>query len=162
MELLSAPELFFRFGMALVLGFFIGFEREREKELVFAGMRTFAFISLLGALLAFFNDQLGGPWMFIAGFIMVSGYGLTSYFRGFDIGHTGITTEVVFMLTYLIGALVYWDMLLYAAAITVAAIAILVLKPNLQTIAAKVKREDIYAGLEFAIVSIIALPVLPN
>src|SRR5687767_3994621 len=95
-------DLFFRFGMALVLGFFIGFEREREKELVFAGMRTFAFISLLGALMAFFNDQLQGPWIFIVGFVMVSGYGLTSYYRGFDVGHTGITTEVVFMLSYLL------------------------------------------------------------
>jgi uncharacterized membrane protein (DUF4010 family) len=69
---------------------------------------------------------------------------------------------VAFMLAYLLGAMVYWDMLLYAAAITITIIAILVVKPNLQSIAAKVKREDIYAGLEFAIITIIALPVLPN
>lgn len=154
--------LFLRFGLALLLGFLIGFEREREKETVFAGMRTFAFICLLGAIMAFMSEHIGNAWLFIAGFIMVAAYGLTSYYRAYEAGHTGVTTEVAFLLSFLVGALVYWDLLILAAAITVAIIAVLVFKPNLQTFAAKVKREDIYAGLEFAIVAIIALPILPD
>lgn len=154
--------LFLRFGLALLLGFLIGFEREREKETVFAGMRTFAFICLLGAIMAFMSEHIANVWLFIAGFVMVAAYGLTSYYRAYEAGHTGVTTEVAFLLSFLVGALVYWDLLLLAAAITVAIIAVLVFKPNLQRFAAKVKREDIYAGLEFAIVAVIALPILPD
>lgn len=43
-------DLFIRFGLALALGLFIGFEREKEKHETFAGIRTFPLISLLGVL----------------------------------------------------------------------------------------------------------------
>jgi len=158
----SLTTLFIRFGMALVLGFLIGLEREREKALVFAGMRTFALIGLLGAIMAFVSEQFTGQWLFMVGFAAVSGFGLVSYFRGFDTGHTGITTEVVFLVAFMLGAMVYWDLLFVAAPLTVAVILLLTFKPNLQTFASRVDREDILAALEFAVVWIIVLPLLPN
>jgi uncharacterized membrane protein (DUF4010 family) len=158
----SLSTLFIRFAMALVLGFLIGLEREREKALVFAGMRTFALISLLGAMMAFVSEQFTGQWLFLVGFAAVSGFGMVSYFRGFDTGHTGITTEVVFLVAFMLGAMVYWDLLFVAAPLTVAVILLLTFKPNLQTFAARVDREDILAALEFAVVWIIVLPLLPN
>ncbi len=161
-EVPTLDVLFFRFGMSLFLGFLIGLEREREKTMVFAGMRTFALISLLGASLAFLSEQFAGSWLFVVGFLTVSGFGLVSYFQGFKVGHTGITTEVVFMLSFVLGALVYWDWLELAAAITVVVVLVLTFKPNLQTFAAKIDRDDIWAGLEFAIVWIIVLPLLPD
>ncbi len=154
--------LFLRFGLALVLGFLIGLEREREKELVFAGMRTFALISLLGAVLSFADTQLGSGWPFIAGFLVVSGFGLLSYFRGMDAGHLGITTEVAFLLAYVLGGLVYWDMQVLAAAMTVVIVLLLTFKPNLRRLLANVEREDIWAGVEFAVVWIVVLPMLPD
>jgi uncharacterized membrane protein (DUF4010 family) len=158
----SLTTLFIRFGMALVLGFLIGLEREREKAVVFAGMRTFALISLLGAMMAFVSEQFAGQWLMMFGFAAVAGFGLVSYFRGFDIGHTGITTEVVFLVAFMLGAMVYWDLLFVAAPLTVVVILLLTFKPNLQTFAARVDREDILAALEFAVVWIIVLPLLPN
>jgi uncharacterized membrane protein (DUF4010 family) len=154
--------LFARFGLALVLGFLIGLEREREKEQVFAGMRTFALISLLGAALAFTGEQFAGPWLFPLGFAVVAAFALLSHFRGYEVGHIGITTEVAFLLAFLMGAMVYWDLLTLAAAITVVVVLVLTFKPNLQTLLANIGREDIWAGLEFAIVWIIVLPLLPN
>jgi len=161
----SSPDigtLFLRFGLALFLGFLIGLEREREKDQVFAGMRTFALISLLGAVLAFVQTQLGSGWLFIAGFLVVSGFGLLSHFRGTEMGHRGITTEVAFLLAYVLGGLVYWDMLVLAAAMTVVIVLLLTFKPNLQRLLANVEREDIWAGVEFAVVWIVILPILPN
>lgn len=155
--------LFFRFGLALFLGFLIGLEREREKEMVFAGMRTFALISLLGATLAFASEQFTGPWLIVIGFLIVSTFALTSHIRNFSIGgHVGITTEVAFLLSFMLGALVYWGMLTLAAAMTVVVVLVLTFKPNLQVFLANVEREDIWAGLEFAVVSVVVLPVLPN
>jgi uncharacterized membrane protein (DUF4010 family) len=155
--------LFLRFGLALFLGFLIGLEREREKEEVFAGMRTFALISLLGATLAFASQQFTGPWLMVIGFLIVATFALTSHIRNFSIGgHIGITTEVAFLQAFMLGALVYWDMLALAAAMTVVVVLVLTFKPNLQVFLANVAREDIWAGLEFAVVWVVVLPVLPN
>lgn len=156
-------DLFLRFGLALVLGFLIGFEREREKEQVFAGMRTFALISLLGAVLAFGGERIGTGWLFIVGFVVVALFGLSSHLRGaVEARHVGITTEVAFLLAYVLGGLVYWDMLILAAALTVVIVLLLTFKPNLQRLVANVEREDIWAGVEFAVVWIVVLPILPD
>ncbi len=154
--------LFARFGLALFLGFLIGLERERDKPLIFAGMRTFALISLLGAVLAFVAEQFVGQWMFVAGFVAVAAFALLSHFQGLETGHVGTTTEVAFLIAFLLGALVYWDLLILAAAVTVAVVLVLSFKPNLQSFAANIDRQDIWAGLEFAVVWVIVLPLLPN
>lgn len=154
--------LFARFGLALVLGFLIGMERERDKPLVFAGMRTFALISLLGAVLAFVSESFTGPWLFVAGFAAMAAFATVSHMQGFEAGHIGITTEVALLLCYVLGAMVYWDQLTLAAAATVGIVLVLNFKPNLQEFLTHVDRQDIWAGLEFAIVTVIVLPVLPN
>lgn len=154
--------LFARLGLALVLGFLIGLERERDKPLIFAGMRTFALISLLGALLSFVSEFFAGYWLFIVGFLSVASFALVSHIKGFESGHIGVTTEVAFLLAFLLGAMVYWDMLTLAAAVTVGVVLVLNFKPNLQEFVTHVDRQDIWAGLEFAIVSVIVLPILPD
>jgi uncharacterized membrane protein (DUF4010 family) len=159
----SLDSLFLRFGLALFLGFLIGLEREREKEMIFAGMRTFALISLLGATLAFASQEFAGPWLLVIGFLVISTFALTSHIRNFSVGgHIGITTEVAFLLAFMLGALVYWDMLTLAAAMTVVVVLVLTFKPNLQVFLASVEREDLWAGIEFAIVWVIVLPILPD
>jgi uncharacterized membrane protein (DUF4010 family) len=154
--------LFARFGLALVLGFLIGLERERDKPLVFAGMRTFALISLLGAAAAFISESFTGPWLFVAGFAAMAAFATVSHMQGFEAGQIGITTEVALLLCYLLGAMVYWDQLTLAAAATVGIVLVLNFKPDLQEFLTHVDRQDIWAGLEFAIVTVIVLPVLPN
>lgn len=158
----SLGVLFARFGLALVLGFLIGLERERDKPLIFAGMRTIALISLLGAVLAFVSEQFTGYWLFVVGFVAVAAFALVSHIRGFETGDIGITTEIATLLAFLLGALVYWDLLTLAAAATVSVILVLNFKPNLQEFLKHVDRQDIWAGLEFAIVWVIVLPILPN
>ncbi len=165
MQLSDIPPLealFARFGLAMVLGFLIGLEREREKAMVYAGMRTFALISLLGAVLAFISQTTGGIWLFVVGFAAIAVYGMLAYHQAFETGHVGITTEMVSLLAYVLGAMVYWDMLTLAAAMTVVVVLTLTFKPNLQSFLANVDRADILAGLEFAIVWVVVLPLLPN
>ncbi len=154
--------LFARFGLSLFLGFLIGLERERDNPDRFAGMRTFAIISLTGATLAFVSEQFAGVWLFIAGFVVVGGYSLASFVLSFPTGRTGITTEIVFVLTLLLGGLAYWDQWALASAITITVIALLSFKPTFRELLRHVARQDIWAGLEFAIVWVVILPVLPN
>jgi len=158
----SLEVLFARFGLATFLGFLIGLERERDNPARFAGMRTFALISLLGATLAFISSQFTGEWLFVVGFLLVSAFALIAYARGFNIGQTGVTTEIAALMALLLGAMVYWEMLTLAAAITVVVIFLLNFKPNLKRFLKHVARQDIWAGLEFAIVWVVVLPILPN
>jgi uncharacterized membrane protein (DUF4010 family) len=153
--------LFERFGLALFLGFLIGLEREREKTLIFAGMRTFALISLLGAVTAFLSEQFADN-LFVWGFIGVLGFTLASYFRNPEKSDIGITTEVAVVLAYMLGGMVFWDLFAAAAALTVATVFLLSFKPDLLAFAAHISREDIRAGLEFAVVWVVVLPLLPD
>lgn len=154
--------LFARFGLAILLGFLIGLERERDNPDRFAGMRTFSLISLTGATLALVSEQFANIWLFVAGFVVVAAYSLASYILNFPSGRTGITTEIVFVLALLLGALAYWDQQTLAAAVTIVVIFVLSFKPTLQRFLKNVDRQDIVAGLQFAIVWVVVLPLLPN
>lgn len=157
----SLTMLFERFGLALFLGLLIGLEREREKADVFAGIRTFALISLLGAVLAFVSEQFV-PWMFPIGFVGILGFALVSHFRDYEAGRPGITTEVALLLAFVLGGMVYWDMFALAAATTVATVFLLTFKPDIRAVVSHIDREDIQAGIEFAVVWVIVLPLLPD
>jgi uncharacterized membrane protein YhiD involved in acid resistance len=67
---LEEPTLYFRFGVALIVGMLIGLQREyafdvRDKEL-FAGMRTFALMAVTGCASAMISDLMGSPLPFLA------------------------------------------------------------------------------------------------
>lgn len=73
-----------------------------------------------------------------------------------------MTTEMATLLALAAGALCYWDYLALAAAVGVATTALLSLKPEMHALAQQITREDIYATLQFAVITVIVLPVLPN
>jgi len=60
MDRVGNLELALRFAVALGLGMLVGLERERTKAATggFAGVRTFALISLAGGLSAYFELAL--------------------------------------------------------------------------------------------------------
>jgi uncharacterized membrane protein (DUF4010 family) len=158
-------ELIVRFAIALLIGLLIGLEREfaRMKEEVksFAGIRTFPLISLLGCSAALITD-LTSAWTFgmvaaLVGLLIAIAY-------TFDAreGRVGLTSEVAAIVVFASGALCFWEYLDLAAALTVVTFGFLTLKPQLHRLAERVSREDLYATLKFAIISLIILPVLPN
>lgn len=158
-------ELIVRFAIALLIGLLIGLEREfaRMKEEVksFAGIRTFPLISLLGCSAALITD-LTSAWTFgmvaaLVGLLIAIAY-------TFDAreGRVGLTSEVAAIVVFACGALCFWEYLDLAAALTVVTFGFLTLKPQLHRLAERVSREDLYATLKFAIISLIILPVLPN
>ncbi|MFO7742979.1 MAG: MgtC/SapB family protein [Anaerolineae bacterium] len=160
-------ELFSRFGAALAIGVLIGLQREYAhggpEEELFAGVRTFALISLLGAAGALAADELGSPWGF-AGLVLPMGALLVmAYFiSAWHHEATGLTTEVATLLAVTAGALCYWGYLALGAAVGVSTTVLLSLKPEMHAFARRITREDIYATLKFAVITVIVLPVLPN
>lgn len=163
--------LFYRFGVALFIGILIGLQREyvsdqhateESRSEVFAGVRTFTLMSLVGGMAAMLADLLDSPWVFVGiiapmGILIAVGYFVTAWRSD-----TGMTTEVAALATTLIGALCYWGELVIAVALGVTITVLLSLKVELQRFVARLTREDILAALKFAVITAIILPLLPN
>jgi uncharacterized membrane protein (DUF4010 family) len=159
-------DLFYRFGAALVIGILVGLQREYShgdpgKEL-FAGVRTFALMSLVGCTAGLVAEILASPWafigiLFLTGTLIAIAYSISAWR-----GEVGLTSEVAALVTILSGALCYWGYLALAAAIAVTTTVLLSLKLEMRTFARRLTREDVYATLKFAVITAIVLPVLPN
>ena len=157
-------ELAFRFAAALGLGVLLGLERERSKPETggFAGVRTFALISLAGGVAAHFDLVLGQPWLALGVFAAIAGLVLRSYSVTAWRGDLGSTTEISALLAFLLGSLCVRGEVPLAAGLTVASAAVLALKDWLHHLAQRIEQADVEATLKFAIVTLIVLPIVPD
>jgi uncharacterized membrane protein (DUF4010 family) len=163
---ISQADLFLRCGAAIGIGFMIGLQREfakgRGKQSIVAGERTFALFGLTGWLAAFITSEISSPIPFIAIIFLVGILAAVSYFVDAWKGKVGLTTEVAIIITILIGALCFWGYLALAAAIGIATTVLLSLKLETDRFVRALTREDISAALQFAVITAIVLPILPN
>jgi uncharacterized membrane protein (DUF4010 family) len=166
MEAFLNLEPWWRFGAALLIGALIGMEREfvqqHAEQRSFAGIRTFSFIALFGAVAAYVARSQGEV-VFIVAFsgyvLLVAGNRLAMVLRDRSEGRT---TEIVALMTPLLGALVIWDHPDIAAALSVITALILSLKFPLHNIARRMSIADLRATLQFALLALVVLPLLPN
>lgn len=158
--------LFSRFAVALVIGVLVGLQREyayqEPDEELFAGVRTFALLGLIGAVAAMAAELLASPLVFIVFALIVGAFLSISYFVDASRGAVGLTTEAAAVITFLAGALAYWNELVLAVALGVITTVLLSIKLETQRFVEHITREDIYATLKFAVITAIILPVLPN
>lgn len=157
--------LFYRFGTALIIGILVGIERERAanpQKVLFAGVRTFALMGVAGCTAALISDLLHSPWPFVALLLVIGSLTTVAYFVLAQREDFGLTTEVSSLLTVLTGALCYWNYLALAAAIAVMHTLLLSFKVTMHSFAHRIRQEDVYATLKFAVITAIILPVLPN
>ncbi len=165
MEVLQHLEPWWRFALALLVGALIGLEREfvqqRSGDPEFAGIRTFSLMSLFGATAAFFSQRYGIA-VFVAAYLGLVLLVWASYMRDVHEEEEGITTEVVALLVALLGAMIVLDMAGLAAALGVVSAFILALKPRLHDLARRMSLGDLRATLEFALITAVVLPLLPN
>ncbi len=159
-------EPWWRFAAALLIGALVGLEREfvqqRSGDQEFGGIRTFALMSLMGAVAAHITVRFGFLIFLVAylGLILLLwASNLGPAMRGEE---EGITTEVAALLVPLLGAMVVWDEPAIAAALGVVTALVLALKPVLHNLARRMSASDLRATLEFAIISAVILPLLPN
>lgn len=163
---MDMPQLYYRFGVALVIGILVGLQREHAYETpdreMFAGVRTFALMSLAGTTAAMVADRLQSPGIFLSILLLIGAYVGMAYWLAAVRGDIGLTTEVAALLTMLAGALCYLGELAIAVALAVTTTVLLSLKMQMQQLVRRLTREDIYATLKLAVITAIVLPVLPN
>ncbi|MBT9614387.1 MAG: MgtC/SapB family protein [Burkholderiales bacterium] len=159
---LNDPDIghLFTFATSLALGLLIGLERERNPNAK-AGLRTFALTALLGTLAALLADKTGSPWFLAAALVGVAGFILTAYL-GSDDPEPGTTTQVALLVCFGLGAMVWYDEQTLAIMLAIVTTVLLYFKNELEGISKSLTRRDLVSMLQFAVVTFIVLPVLPN
>lgn len=155
-----------RMLIALGIGFLIGLEREFAKRVVdkeqqFAGVRTYTIIALFGLLSAFLAER-HGEWVYIAALLGLMGLVIATYAFTAKAGSFGITTELVAILTFLLGGLVFEGFILLAVIVAVITTVLLSLKLPLHAFITTLTAQEIRAFIQFVIISALVLPFLPE
>ena len=148
-------EMLTRFALALALGLLIGLERERRKKE--AGLRTFGFIAVLGAV----GASLGDTYAYIV--LCLTGL-LTVFLNIQDMRtHAGteLTTSAAMLVTCVAGILCGKGHTLTPAAIMVCSTALLAWKDILQGFSIGLTEGELRSALLLAILGIVIYPALP-
>ncbi|HEV8630474.1 MAG TPA: MgtC/SapB family protein [Thermoanaerobaculia bacterium] len=155
-------DIFVRLGIALGLGLLVGLQRERAAGGI-AGFRTFPLVTLSGALCAELSLGFGG-WVLAAGFLALAALVVVGNMASISAGDPspGITTEVAVLLMFAVGAFLFVGPPQVAVAVAAATAVLLQLKQELHGFAARLGEEDVRAVMQFAVVTLIVLPILPN
>ncbi|MBW8458520.1 MAG: MgtC/SapB family protein [Thiobacillus sp.] len=158
-ELVTLP----RYVVALAIGLLMGLERERNPAAK-AGLRTFALTALFGVLTAHLSTELGAPWLVAVGLLLVGGMMIAAYLRSPQPadGDPGTTTVAALILCYGLGVLVWHDEIQLAVMLGIAATMLLYFKPELRGLSEHLSRRDLLSVLQFAVLALIILPLLPN
>ncbi|MBN1342181.1 MAG: MgtC/SapB family protein [Phycisphaerae bacterium] len=149
------------FAQSLLLGALIGLQRERQKRPI-AGIRTFPLVAALGTACALLARQYTG-WILAAGFLTMGGFAITSGILRYHVKKgLSTTTQMAMLLTFALGALLVQGPPFIAIAVGVVMAALLQYKPELHGFAQGLQSKDVYAVVQFALITFVVLPVLPD
>ena len=151
--------------MAIGLGLLIGLQRERTHSRDLAGIRTFALVGLLGALVGLLAAQYT-MWLIVAGLIALAGLVAAANFvreAGVRRAQARFTTEVAVLLTYGLGVYLMLDGSFSLAMALGGMIAFLLYaKRMLHGFVARIGARDFTAIMQFVVIALVILPLLPD
>lgn len=155
-------DVFRELGLALLLGLLVGLQRERTEGAV-AGIRTFPLITVLGTVCALLAERFGG-WLLGAGLLGIAGLFIFANFIRLRAGNfdAGMTTEVAALVMYGVGAYLVIGHRGVAVAVGGGVAMLLHLKQPLHTWVGRIGEADIKAIMQFVLITLVILPVLPN
>ena len=155
-------KLFGQIGISLLLGLLIGLQRQRAESAI-GGIRTFPLIAAFGTYAAGSRKNYGG-WIIAAGLLAVAALLLVSNFmmaRGGN-ADAGQTTEIAALLLFGVGAYLVVGELAVAVALGGVIAVLLHYKDPLHAFAKRIGEQDVTAIMQFVLISLVVLPVLPN
>lgn len=154
--------IFRQLGVALGLGLLVGLQREHKASRL-AGIRTFPLVTLLGTISAYLAQSFGG-WIIAAGLISVAAMIVIGNVPTFKerSSDSGLTTEMAMLLMFTVGAYIVIGSETIAIAVGAGTAVLLQFKGQLHGIAARLGDDDLKAIMQFALISLVILPVLPD
>ncbi len=137
-------------------------ERERRPDAA-AGLRTFALVAMLGCLFALLGEKTGGPWLLATGLLVIAGSMIASNFSAQqEEQYRGFTSEAAIVITYALGAAVWFGYATLAVMLAITTTVLLYFKAELRNISDRMTPRDINSILQFAVLSLVVLPILPS
>lgn len=156
-----SPEQIEAFLIATGIGMLIGLERERIPS-ARAGLRTFGLVGMFGALTAL----LGQHWQSVAPFVVgLAIVGLTivaAYLLHPDPSDPGTTSVAALLVCYCLGNAVWLGYSQLAVMLAVGTTVLLYFKAQLRGMATRLEPRDWISILQFSVLSLVILPILPN
>lgn len=154
-------------ALALGLGLLVGLQRERAQSQI-AGIRTFALLTVFGALSATLAGAFGG-WVVAAGVLAVGGavvLGDLALLRRAEVGgdepDPGRTTEIAALTMFGVGALLPLGHRVPGVVLGATVALLLHWKRPLHDMVRRIGADDVRAIMRLALVALVVLPVLPN
>ena len=158
----DTAELLQSFGTALGLGLLVGLQREWVQNRV-AGIRTFALLSLFGALCGLLGLVYGG-WVIAAALI--------AFVSIVIIGHlaemknqepdSGLTTEMAMLVMFATGIITIHGHRLIAVVIAGSVMVLLQSKKPLHAMVRRIGEDDLREIARLVLLGLVILPALPN
>ena len=156
-ELAALPS----FLTSLAIGLLIGLERERSPGSR-AGLRTFALVALFGTLTAMLAEETT-PWLLLGGLFIVGLMMIAAYVRvKNESADPGTTTIAAILVCYGLGAAIWYGNDTLAIMLAIITTVLLYFKAELHGITEKLSRRDLISVLQFAVLTFIILPILPD
>jgi uncharacterized membrane protein (DUF4010 family) len=154
--------VFQKVGLALGLGLLVGLQRQRVESWL-AGIRTFPLITVLGTVCALLGDRFGG-WVLAAGALGLTALIVTAVVAKMQAGpiDPGVTTEVAALLMYGVGAYLVVGHASVAIAVGGGIAVLLHWKEPLHSFVARIGAADLTAIMQFVLITLVILPVLPD
>jgi uncharacterized membrane protein (DUF4010 family) len=156
------PTIFIQLAVALGLGLLVGLQRERVSPSI-AGIRTFALITLLGAVAAQLSKVFGG-WVLAVGLLATAALVISGNLVRLSKGEAepGQTTEFTALVMYGVGAWVVTGSMAVAVVLGGSVAVLLHLKEPLHQLAGHLDERDVRAIMQLVLLALVILPVLPD
>ncbi len=144
------------------LGLLVGLQRESRNSQT-SGIRTFPLITLSGTICGLLAKETGG-WILGAGLIAVAVLLVLSNLHRLKKNEdaSGMTTEFAVLLMYIIGAYLVFGKPAPAVVMTGLITVLLHFKTTLHGWVNKFGEHDLRAIMQFVIISMVILPILPD
>jgi uncharacterized membrane protein (DUF4010 family) len=147
---------FLRLALALAIGMFVGIERERRRKE--AGLRTFAFAALLGAIGGLLGDPFALATLGLVGILIV--------LLNFETIRTGegaeLTTSAALVVTTFVGILAGQGHTFTPTVLGVVTAALLAWKEPLVGFTRTLTEGELRSAVLLAILAFVVYPVLPT
>ncbi|HEX6903456.1 MAG TPA: DUF4010 domain-containing protein [Thermoanaerobaculia bacterium] len=156
------PDIYIQLAVALGLGLLVGLQRERTGSTI-AGIRTFALITLFGAVAGQLGKTFGG-WIVAVGLVcsalLVTMGNLARIGKGE--AEPGQTTEFTALVMYGIGVWVVIGSMPVAVVLGGVVALLLHLREPLHQFAGRMGEKDIRGIMQFVLIALVILPILPD
>ncbi len=158
--------LFIPLLISLALGTLIGLEREslrvHQKTRTIAGVRTFIFISLWGFLTSVIAKEINIYFLFVSFGAFVATLLVGYYIYSKTLETSGLTTEIAAILVFLLTSLTLFIDVRFVLALGILVALTLSFKNAFTRLLEIVPRQAVVATVQFAVLSAVILPFLPN